>query len=216
MVTAPIRGAGMRAKPSSAGGADRLAPQAFYNAAFKILGESGHETLTVDLLCARLEVTKGSFYHHFANTTEFVAGLLQCWESTFEQYFHLAESLDPASGIEASWPVTVNPPYEAEAALRSWAASNPMVASTVRRVDRKTEEVIGAALAPIVNDPERFRLLAFMSMALISGMQQRPRPLDRELMAAVTLEFLRTNLGVEVEVDGDRLRVVKLPDAAAG
>jgi AcrR family transcriptional regulator len=206
----------MRTKRATGGG-DRLAPQAFYNAAYKILGEVGHEGLTVDSLCARLGVTKGSFYHHFPNTTEFVAGLLRCWEETIDQYLRNTEAFgDIARAMEAAWPAQMNRPHEAEAALRSWASSNPMVAVTVRRVDQKVEDVSTAALTQVVGDPERGRVLAYMWTSLIAGMQQRPQPLDRELMAAATLDFMRTNLGIEVEVDGEQIRILRMPAPVQG
>ena len=206
----------MRTKRTATDGADRLSPQAFFNAAFKVLGDAGHEALTVDSLCARLKVTKGSFYHHFANTTEFIAGLLQCWENTFDQLLQMTDTLDLARLFEAAWLAAVNRPWEAEAALRSWANSNPMVAAAVRRVDQKYEAVVGEALLPLIGDPERCRVLAFTAMCLIAGMQQRPQPFDRELMLAAQLEFLRTNLGIEFEVDGEQLRVLKLPRPGGG
>jgi AcrR family transcriptional regulator len=207
----------MRAKPGSAGGADRLAPQAFFNGAFKMLGEAGHENLTVDSLCAQLNVTKGSFYHHFANTTEFVAGLLQCWEDTIDEYLQRSIAMDDlARQLEAVWPAHVNRPHEAEAALRSWGSSNPMVAAAVRRIDEKVEAASRDALAPIVPDPQRRRILVFMWMSMLAGMQQRPQPLDRELMLAATLEFLRNNMGIDIEADGETLRVLGMPNAGTG
>jgi AcrR family transcriptional regulator len=202
----------MRTKRPSTSGAGRLDPLAFYNAAFRILGEVGHEGLTVDSLCARLNVTKGSFYHHFANTTEFIAGLLQCWEGTADQYLQMTVALvDPARQLEAVWPATVNRPHEAEAAMRSWANTNPMVAATVRRMDEKLDAAAREWLGQFIEDPERRRVIVFMWMCQLAGMQQRPQPLDRELMLAATLEFLRTNMGFEVEVDGEQLRVLKMP-----
>ena len=206
----------MRTSRRAADGTEPLSPQAFYNAAFKILGEAGHEGLTVDSLCARLEVTKGSFYHHFANTTEFIAGLLRAWETTIEGYFQIAEDMrdDPARLLEVMWTLGgVNRPHEAEAALHSWANANPIVAATVRRVDQKIETVSREWLQRY-HGPERGRVIAFMWTSMLGGMQQRPQPLDHELILAATLEFLRTNMGVEAEIDGEQLRVLKMPAPA--
>jgi AcrR family transcriptional regulator len=65
-----------KTRKSVEGSLDR---HAYFNAAFKILGEGGSEALTVDALCARLGATKGSFYHHFAGTADFVNALMRCW-----------------------------------------------------------------------------------------------------------------------------------------
>ncbi|HEX3829064.1 MAG TPA: TetR/AcrR family transcriptional regulator [Sporichthyaceae bacterium] len=196
-------------------GKQRLEPAAFFNAAMKILAERGAEELTVDSVCAHLGVTKGSFYHHFENTAEFTAGLLACWEGIVDQYVEMTRALaDPARIAEASWPAHVNRPHEAEAALRAWANSNPMVATTVRRADQKLEGLTVEWLESFIEDPQRARMLAHMWVSLVAGLQQRERPLDRAMILAVTLEFLRTNLGIEADVDGDCLQVHRMPGPA--
>jgi AcrR family transcriptional regulator len=193
-------------------GKQRLAPEAFFNAAMKILAERGAEELTVDSLCAHLGVTKGSFYHHFANTAEFTERLLACWEGIGDLYVEMTRALeDPARVVEATWPAQVNRPHEAEAALRAWANSNPIVATTLRRTDQKLEGLTVEWLESFIEDPQRARMLAHMWTSLVIGLQQRDRPLDRPLILAITLEFLRTNLGIECDVEGDRLHVRRMP-----
>ena len=49
-------------------------------AGYETLGESGASTLTIDHLCNRLGVTKGSFYHHFQNYQDYKEQLLAFWE----------------------------------------------------------------------------------------------------------------------------------------
>ena len=46
---------------------ERLSVEDYYREAFDVLGESGSEGLTISALCERLQVTKGSFYHHFGS-----------------------------------------------------------------------------------------------------------------------------------------------------
>jgi AcrR family transcriptional regulator len=195
-------------------GQQRLTPEAFFNAAIKILAERGAEELTVDSLCAHLGVTKGSFYHHFQNTAEFTAGLLACWEGILDQYLELTRAIpDPARQLEVLWPAGINRPHEAESALRAWANSNPAVATVVRRADRKMENFASEWLDSFLDDPERSRLLGHMWVCLIAG-AQRLRPVDRQQFQQVMVEFLRTNLGVEFDVDGDRLQVRRMPGPA--
>jgi AcrR family transcriptional regulator len=190
----------------------RLEPEAFYNAGFRLLAEGGAEELTVDGLCAVLGVTKGSFYHHFANTAEYVAGLLASWEGTVDRLVELDDGVtDPARRLEAVWPVAINRPHEAEAALRSWANSNPTVAVVVRRVDQKLETLGAEMIEGFIGDPERARLLSWMWLRLVAGMQQ-VQPIDRQRVTEAALEFMRTNGGIDVEVDDqNRLTVHSVP-----
>jgi AcrR family transcriptional regulator len=198
----------------------RLEPAAYFNAAFKILGTGGHETLTVESLCAELGVTKGSFYHHFASTKDFVAALMRCWEDTLAQVIELSDELvDPVRQVEAVWPANANRPHEAEAAIRTWAGTDPIVAAAVHRVDRTNEQAAAAWITSVTGDPARSRVLAHMWTAILTGMQQREQPFDHELILAVTLEFLTANIGMTAETytenGAPRLRVLAMPQPYA-
>lgn len=52
-------------------------------------------------------------------------------------------------------------------------------------------------------------MLAYMALSMGNGMQQR-KPIDRELMMAVSLDFLRNNVGLQ---DGGRTGSGRLPRA---
>jgi AcrR family transcriptional regulator len=45
-----------------------------------VLAEMGSDGLTIDELCRRLNLTKGSFYHHYANRSMYIRALLEFWE----------------------------------------------------------------------------------------------------------------------------------------
>ena len=47
----------------------------------KVLAESGAASLTIKGLSFRLNVTKGSFYHHFKNRIVFINEMLEYWEN---------------------------------------------------------------------------------------------------------------------------------------
>lgn len=46
-----------------------------------LLAQEGSQGLTIDNLCRRLKITKGSFYHHFKNYSEFKKEILNFYES---------------------------------------------------------------------------------------------------------------------------------------
>ncbi len=154
-------------------------------------------------------MTKGSFYHHFSGIDAFVDALLQAWEASFAGILERSTGSDPLRQAEATLAVMAGLPHETEAALRAWALSNASVAAAVRRQDRAREQWTQGWLSQLVDDPERCRVLGFMGLSMIAGMQQRP--LDRELILEASVEFLRSNLGLVVErtetSEGPRFRV---------
>lgn len=193
--------------------AERQSPEEFFNAAIKTLAENGAEGLTVNALCARLGVTKGSFYHHFADTDAFVVALMRAWTATLESVIAgLVEQPDPIGQLEDVLVVWQTMPHEAEGAIRAWARTNATVAEAVRRQDALRERVSGEWLAQFVEDPERRRVLAHMGVTMVTGMQERPPPIDREMLVEGCVEFIRMVSGLDIRKaqtpDGPRFRVV--------
>lgn len=167
--------------------------------AVKVLGELGPEGLTVNRLCTRLGVTKGSFYHHFADFDAFVVQLLSAWAGTTQRFIGEVVALGDAilqfDAIMVAW---TNMPHEAEGAIRAWAQSNPIVAAAVRRRDAIAIQASTAWLAQFVDDPERCRVLAHMGTSMVAGMQAQPGPIDRELFVDACVEFVRLATGLRI------------------
>jgi hypothetical protein len=94
-------------------------------------------------------------------------------------------------------------PHRADAALRTWAWANPVIAAAVRRQEAVWEGLMRSSMAKLMpDDPERCRLLTHMILALLAGMWQLQRDPDPDLIRAVHLEFLRSNVGIEQLPDG--------------
>ena len=76
---------------------DEGTSEAFLRAATMLVNEQGYRGASVDKISARLNVTKGSFYHHHDNKHELIA---ECFERSFTVMRHalrLAET-SPGSG----------------------------------------------------------------------------------------------------------------------
>ena len=60
---------------------DGATPDAFLRAATAMVNEQGYRGASLDKIAARLNLTKGSFYHHYASKDELIAA---CFERTFD------------------------------------------------------------------------------------------------------------------------------------
>ena len=60
---------------------ERAVPDAFLRAATALVNEQGYRGASVEQIAARLNLTKGSFYHHYSSKDELVAA---CFERTFD------------------------------------------------------------------------------------------------------------------------------------
>jgi AcrR family transcriptional regulator len=71
---------------------------AFLRAATELVNEQGYRGASVDKISARLNVTKGSFYHHHETKLDLIAA---CFERSFEVLRHTLRAAEQARG--AGW-----------------------------------------------------------------------------------------------------------------
>lgn len=171
---------------------ERLTAADYFREAMDVLGEWGSEAMTIALLCERLQVTKGSFYHHFGSMPNFVTELLQFWESEHSERLIAVSKAqpDPATRIALLIDIAVGLPHGSEAAIRAWARSSPDVAEVTARVDRKRERHLVDAITAVGVDRARARLLGRMALNVLIGAQQRENPVElrrlRQMFEEVT------------------------------
>ncbi|MGQ0468111.1 MAG: TetR/AcrR family transcriptional regulator [Sporichthyaceae bacterium] len=182
----PARPAAHRRKPA----APRMNSESYFQAAFEILAEAGPEGVTATNMCDRLGVTKGSFYYHFYSMPEFVEAFVAYWEHAWQVLLEdFGREPDPLRRMGMVTTVVAGMSHEAEAALRAWGHSNPVIAEAQLRIDSSAEDLTGAMIAPFVA-PE---LLSVHTAQLISvgiGLQHRSRPVDRELYLRATINLI--------------------------
>ena len=132
----------------------RLSREIWITGAFELLCEVGIDGLGVEPLAARLGVTKGSFYHHFANRRALHLAMLEEWERLGTSAIIEAvdrSSDDPASRLRALLNRTFRPdPFgdAVEGAIRAWATRDDVAAAASTRVDkRRINYVVGLLTA---------------------------------------------------------------------
>ncbi|WP_416307889.1 TetR/AcrR family transcriptional regulator [Neptunicella sp. SCSIO 80796] len=59
--------------------------------ALQLFREKGHAATTVDEICARAGVTKGSFFHHFKNKEVLVLSAVEYWNDSTDELFANAD-----------------------------------------------------------------------------------------------------------------------------
>lgn len=158
----------------------RLNSEQFLDMGLRLLAAIGPDGLTISALCRGLDVTKGSFYHHFDSLAHYIDALLAYWE--LDRNYRPIELSRRAPGsleqVEALTDWAVSLPHETEAALRSWGASNPKVAEVQARVDAARVTRIRELIVLLGVAEEKALVLANMGICLLIGFQHQQRPLD--------------------------------------
>ena len=132
------------------GGKGALTPDDWLRVAADVLVDKSVEGVRVDVLARTLNVTRGSFYWHFADRDDLLQRLLQSWRQqqtdqviaanqrqgvTAQGIIHELTGL-PMRGVKAQRGGAI------ELAIRAWARRDPMARAVVDEVDQVRLEYI--------------------------------------------------------------------------
>jgi len=158
-----------------------LTPTSFIEAATEILVEEGLENLSIVSLCARLRVSRGSFYHHFTSLADFEDSYIEHFER--HRAAELLDEIDAAASFrdrsEIAMRLAEKANFSAERAVRTWALTDDRVAAMLARVEHHYIEVIARSIRSAGGSPAQARDYAELVLAVWIGLVMRrdvPQP----------------------------------------
>jgi AcrR family transcriptional regulator len=159
---APARGAGRR-----------LSADDWIQAGFAILADTGPNSLRIERLCARLNVTKGSFYWHFTDMQAYRDAVADAWGSLQDERrrpFENMPDVDPRERLAIMMQTLVAPQHwELERAMRAWALTDEAVLASVQQSDGRVLRAIRQAFVAIGFGREEAALRAYVVFTLGVG-----------------------------------------------
>ena len=180
----------------------RLTRQDWIDAALDLLIEGGIGAVSVDQLASRLSITRGSFYHHFADRNELLQMLLDYWAEhwTYEVIDRLSKlGLDPGTTLLALMRAIRNDQLAAlDAPFRAWALHDPMARDVAQQVDEARLEFVRS----------NFEALGFQEL----GADPRARLFQHYEMAEPAL-FAKTTPELEEQLLLERYRLLTTPNS---
>ncbi len=159
-----------------------------------VLAEMGPDGLTIDELCRRLDLTKGSFYHHYANRSMYIRALLEFWER--EMTLRVIEvSQQEGSALQQLHRLTqLSTTFEherVETIIRAWASQDETVRAYQERVDSRRVQYLSELCATILDDPDDGLLLARIFYTMYVGAQHISPPLSGKELQRLYRYFQR-------------------------
>ena len=144
-----------------------LTPFDWTIAGIAALAEGGVDAVRVERIAKRLGASKGSFYWHFADRPALLESMLALWEreGTADVIAQVADIPHPAERLrrvtKAALEATTHgvDVAHAEAALRSWAGQDPVVAARFVRVEQARMDYLATELAALGYDAATARRL---------------------------------------------------------
>ncbi len=126
---------------------DRLSDRDWVNAGLQALADTGFTALKAAPLAARLKVSRGSFYWHFADVAAFHDAVLRRWgRIAFETVVSTIESR-PEDRLRSLLFQAFRADTRLERAVRAWATADPAARAAVAEVDRRRLDYLERLLA---------------------------------------------------------------------
>ena len=143
----------------------------WFLAGARILAAHGAQALTVDRLAAEAGVTKGSFYHHFEDFTDYKHGLLE--HVTAEDSSRIIAFIElgstPLQKLRRMFDWASNYPPDLALALQAWALQDAEVRVVQADVYARQLAYATALCGQLVPDKAQARLIAQMAFAMLIG-----------------------------------------------
>lgn len=161
----------------------------------EILEQNGIEGLTIDQMSRRLRLTKGSFYHHFANMAEFEKALIAYWADQ-----QLAPAVrvpaDPATALallDTTMFDVIGPDANraVAVAIRAWAQQDERVRIYVEEVDANRHDFMFQIFLSLTGDVIRARRMADIFFTMLIGSSMALPRYSSERFSILYSEFKR-------------------------
>ncbi len=172
-----------------------------------VLASEGIAGLRIDKLAARLDVTKGSFHHHFAGIADYQRALLEYYEEQVRAA--LGRAIEEGSGAGTrqtlEWLTSLVAGGSAaaagsdgpggtagsirrpqlDAAVRAWAHGDPVAHATQARIDAAAVAALQAAWRPAVETDAAARTAALVPYLISLGAAAMVPPVEGDELREV-------------------------------
>ncbi len=141
------------------------------DAGLELLAEHSVQQLTIDALCRQLDVTKGSFYHHFNGRADYLERMLAHWVDvwTIGSVNQVNANASAIERFDAIVDKSKNFPHGPEISIRSWAQRDPLARRYLEKVDSIRMNYLFEIFNELSGDADRAFLLSRISYSLFVG-----------------------------------------------
>ncbi|MCH2038738.1 MAG: TetR/AcrR family transcriptional regulator [Rickettsiales bacterium] len=152
----------------------RLSKEDWLQAGLELLSDYDQSHINIQNLCEYLDITRGSFYHHFDSMPSYTKELLQYWrDSNKELLLDAAQGLK--GGVSARQVMQSLVPIahrKAELSIRSWAYYQNEVRVMIQKIDALRLDYLSEAYQRQGLSLEHANRLSKIQYAVLLGLQQ--------------------------------------------
>jgi len=153
---------------------EKLTRNHWISAGFEALDQVGHIGVSAESLARRLNVTRGSFYHHFRNREDFVRTLLTAWEEDYtgRMLAYAGEGRGAGDTLKRYLSIAAEKQPGREISIRAWSLHDPLVEEFQQRVDTTRLDFAIRTCRRLVFMPGEAEVIGHMAHLCLIGGQQ--------------------------------------------
>lgn len=158
----------------------------------QILSEYAQDKIRIQVLCERLKLTKGSFYHHFHGIEDYIDQLLHFWKKkSTDALIQKSERIKyPQEKLFSLDTLTFQIDHKIEQAIRSWSYYNSSVKEILKQVDLKRIEYLASIYLQLGFQKEDAMNKAKLEYATFVGVQMLYADLNPNKLKKIFSEHL--------------------------
>ncbi len=153
--------------------------------ALEMLIKKGPDSLKIIPLCELKGVSKGSFYHHFKNRSEFIDTLMEHWyqKMTLDFISQANTESTPLERLQKLDQVIASNSVGAEMHIRAWALKENSIALHLEKIDKQRQDYLASCYVGLGLEKHKAQDIALMSYSSFLGMQQiHPKPSTEDIL----------------------------------
>ncbi|WP_034342363.1 TetR/AcrR family transcriptional regulator [Deinococcus misasensis] len=164
----------------------------WFMAGMTLLATEGLRGLKMDTLCQSLQVTRGSFYHHFSSLDDYQQNLLDFYEqvTTLNIIEHLKTITDPKKRLRTLLEHITQYDPALEVAFRGWARVDERARAVQERIDQTRERYVQDLVSEILDGQDALKAQALYWLFLGSQQILQHDPAQKARVHLLVLEHL--------------------------
>jgi AcrR family transcriptional regulator len=186
--------------------ADQLSAKDWLEAGLDALAASGFTALKAEPLAKALNVSRGSFYWHFADLNAYHSAILGHWREVAAERIiaDLEQTPEGENALRRLLRRTFSRPLALERAVRSWATSDAQARAAVQAIDRRRLDYVELLLrkSGLPGDIAQARAQILYWTFVGYALSDKPLPKARQDL------ILDELMGMAVRQDDTRSRAV--------
>ena len=161
----------------------------------QILARQGAPALTIERLLDHMNLSKGSFYHHFGSFAGYKTALLELYEREGTQQIIDDVEQEPQTEhkLKRLFTIIAGSPLYTEVAIRAWSRQDAEVAAVQEQVDKERMAYVESLCRQNGVAAKDATLIAQTLYAILIGCEQMHPLIDSDRFQKIIFTYLKAH-----------------------